>query len=102
MNTYPICEREIGAAQLHSVTEIAPNSLILCVNKSPILYSFRAGARAIRHGVKITLVSSEFSVAVMLNQVCVDKTMILLFIDYHASSSTSYIHGPSQLLGTQL
>ena len=67
MNTYPICEREIGAAQLHSVTEIAPNSLILCVNKSPILYSFRAGAKAIRNGVKITVVSSEFSVAFMLN-----------------------------------
>ena len=58
---------EIGAAQLHSVTEIAPNSLVLYVNRSPIRYSFRAGASVIRYGVKITIVSSEFSVAVLLS-----------------------------------
>ena len=38
---------EIGAAQLLSVTEIAPKSPLLCVNRNPIRYGFRAGAKAI-------------------------------------------------------
>ena len=42
---------EIGGAQFRSVTEIAPKSPFLCVNRSPIRYGFRAGAKAIRHGV---------------------------------------------------
>ena len=38
---------EIGAAQLRSVTEIAPKSPLLCVNRSPIQYALRAGAKVI-------------------------------------------------------
>ena len=38
---------EIGVAQLRSVTEIAPKLPFLCVNRSPIQYCFRAGAKAI-------------------------------------------------------
>ena len=34
-----------GAAQLLSVTEIAPKSPILCVNRDPIRYGFCAVAR---------------------------------------------------------
>ena len=37
---------EISAAQLCSVTEIAPNSPFLCVYRSPNRYGFRAGAKA--------------------------------------------------------
>ena len=45
---------EIGAAQLHSVTEIAPKSPFLCVNRIHIRYSFCAGAtEAIRNSVSI-------------------------------------------------
>ena len=40
---------EIGAAQLRTVTEIAPKSPFLCVNRSPIRYGFRAGAKAVRY-----------------------------------------------------
>ena len=40
---------EIGAAQFQSVTEIAPKSSFLCVNRGPI----RAGAKAFRHSVNI-------------------------------------------------
>ena len=36
---------EIGAAQLRSVPEIAPKSPFLFVNRSPIRYDFRAGAK---------------------------------------------------------
>ena len=36
-----------GAAQFRSVTEIAPKSPLLCVNRSPIWYGFRAGKRDI-------------------------------------------------------
>ena len=56
MNIYPmwLFTLEIGAAQLRSVTEIAPKSPFLRVN-SPILYSFRAGAKAIWHSVNIFL-----------------------------------------------
>ena len=39
---------EIGAAQLRPVTEIAPKSPFLCVNRSPIQYGFPAGAKAIQ------------------------------------------------------
>ena len=46
---------EICAAQLRSVTEIAPKSPFLCVNRSPIQYGFRAGAKAIRYSVNIIL-----------------------------------------------
>ena len=44
---------EIGAAQLRSVTEIAPKSPLLCVNRSPIRYGFRAGAKDIQYNVNI-------------------------------------------------
>ena len=37
---------EIDAAQLRSVTEIAPKLLFLCVNRSNSQYGFRAGAKA--------------------------------------------------------
>ena len=42
---------EIGAAQLRSVTEIAPPQPFLCANRSPIRYGFRGGAKAIRYSV---------------------------------------------------
>ena len=35
-----------------SVTEIAPKSRFLCVNRSPIQYGFRACANAMRYSVK--------------------------------------------------
>ena len=39
---------KIGAAQLHSVTEIAPPQLkFLCVNRSPIWYGFRLAAQKV-------------------------------------------------------
>ena len=38
---------EISAAHLRSVTEIAPKSPFLCVNRSPVGYGFRADAQAI-------------------------------------------------------
>ena len=46
---------QIGEAQLHSVTNIAPKSRFLCVNQSPIRYGFRAGAKAICCSVNIAL-----------------------------------------------
>ena len=57
MNIYPmwLSTLEIGAAQVRSVTEIASKSPFLRVNRSPILYSFRAGAKATRHSVNIFL-----------------------------------------------
>ena len=39
---------EIGAAQLGSVTGLAPKSPFLCVNRSPIQYGFPVGAKAIQ------------------------------------------------------
>ena len=53
MNTYPICDftLENRVAQHRCVTEIALKSPFLCVNKSPIRYGFRAGAKAIRYSV---------------------------------------------------
>ena len=50
---YPICNSPLN---LHSVTEIAPKSRFLCVNRSPIRYGFRAGAKAIQYSVSIALV----------------------------------------------
>ena len=44
---------EIGAAQLRSVTRNAPPQQFLCVNKRPIRYDFRGGAKAIRYSVNI-------------------------------------------------
>ena len=45
---------EIGTEQLRSVTEIAPKSPFLRVNRSPIRYDFRACATATRYSVIIT------------------------------------------------
>ena len=42
----------IGAA-LHSITEISPKSLFLRVNRSPIWYNFRTGAKGIRCSVNM-------------------------------------------------
>ena len=39
---------EISVTQLRPVTEIAPKSPFLCVNRSPIQYGFPAGAKAIQ------------------------------------------------------
>ena len=47
---------KIDAAQILSVTEIAPKSRFLCMNRSPILYSFRAVAKATLHSVTLALV----------------------------------------------
>ena len=41
----------IGAAQLRSVTEFPPKSPFLRVNRSPIWYNFRTGAKGIRYSV---------------------------------------------------
>ena len=43
----------IGAAQLRSVTEFAPKSPFLRVNRSPIWYNFRTGAKGIRYSVNM-------------------------------------------------
>ena len=44
---------EIGSAQLRYVTEIAQPQVFLCVNRSPIRYDFRGGAKAMRYSVDI-------------------------------------------------
>ena len=57
-NTYPdmcLSTLEIGAAQLRSVTEIAPTEPFLCVNRSAFRYDFRGNAKAIRKSVNIAL-----------------------------------------------
>ena len=46
---------EIGEAQLSSVTEITPKSPSLYVNRSPVWYGIRAGAKAIPYNVNIVL-----------------------------------------------
>ena len=46
---------EIGEVQLSSVTEIAPKSPSYCVNRSPIWYCLRAGAKVIRYCVNRVL-----------------------------------------------
>ena len=46
---------EICATQLLSVTEIAPKSLFLCVNSSPVRYGLSACAKAIRDSVNMAL-----------------------------------------------
>ena len=46
---------DIGAAQLCSVTEIAPKTPFLCVNRSSIRYVFHAGPRAIQYKVRTWL-----------------------------------------------
>ena len=57
MNTYPIHDSvstlEIRAEQLRPVTEITPPQPFLCLNRSPIRYGFRAGAKAIRYSLNI-------------------------------------------------
>ena len=40
-----------SAAQLCSITEIAPKSPFLCVNRNPIQYGFPAGAKAMRYSM---------------------------------------------------
>ena len=45
---------EIGAVQLGSVTGLVPKSPFLCVNRNPIQYGFRAGAKAIQYSVNTT------------------------------------------------
>ena len=55
MNTYPICDSPLWKSARRSirfVTEIAPISLLLCVNRSPTLgYGFGTGAKSIRYSM---------------------------------------------------
>ena len=46
-------DRSFGAAQLWSVTEMAPKTPFLCVKRIPIRYGCHAGAKAIRCNVNI-------------------------------------------------
>ena len=54
---YVLCHNafEIVAAQLCAVTETAPKTQFLCVNRSPIRYGFHGGAKAFRNIVNIAL-----------------------------------------------
>ena len=54
MNTYTIYDAALSRsarAQLRSVTEITLKSRFVCVNRSPIPYGFRFGAKAILYRV---------------------------------------------------
>ena len=56
---------EIGIAQIRSVTNIAPKSSVLSVNKSPILdqsiqFDFRCGVKAIQCSDRIQLLTKRF------------------------------------------
>ena len=44
-----------SVAHLRFVTEFAPKSLLVCVNRSPIRYGFHAGAKDIRYSVNKAL-----------------------------------------------
>ena len=46
---------KIDAVQLRSVTEIAPKLPFSCVNRSPIRYNFRSGAKAVPYSVNVAL-----------------------------------------------
>ena len=58
-----------GAAQLHSVTEIAPPQPFSCVNRSPIPYDFRVNAKAIHYSLNRAFKSlvSKINVEVSAN-----------------------------------
>ena len=64
VNSYPICDsllnliRDQRSAAL-SVTEMAPKSPSLCVNRTPIRCGFHAGAKATRYSVDIALTSAK-------------------------------------------
>ena len=53
---------EIGAAQLRAVTETGPKLPFLYVDRSPLHYGFRAGAKAIRYSENTALVYRLFTV----------------------------------------
>ena len=50
----------IGAAQLRSVTEIAPPQPFLYMNSSPIQCDFRGCVKAIQHSLNIALINLHF------------------------------------------
>ena len=60
---------EIGAAQLRSVTEIAPKSPFLCVNRSPFRYGFRGDAKAIRYSKNIAF--GQTVVRLVIGLICI-------------------------------
>ena len=45
-----------SAVQLSSITEIAPKSPFLCLNRNRIRYGFRAGAKAMRYSMNTYLI----------------------------------------------
>ena len=55
LSTLEICE-----AQPLFVTEITPPQPFFCVNRSPIRYDFRGGAKALRYTVNIALTFIHF------------------------------------------
>ena len=82
---------EFGAAQLRFVTELAPESPFLCVNKIPIWYDFRAGANLdIRYSVSIA--QSYFIGLLLIQQtdVNVPWSILLSTIGLTSKSSKSW------------
>ena len=53
--TYPSPLKRLAQCNFDPATEIAPKSPFLWVNRSPIRYDFRAGAKAIRYFVNMAL-----------------------------------------------
>ena len=49
-----------NAGQLRTVTEMAPKSPFLCVNRSPLRYGFHAGAKTIRYRANIALREGQY------------------------------------------
>ena len=70
--------------QLRSVTEVVPRSLFLRVNRSPIRYSFRAGANAIQCSENTASANSKISTRVILifySEVTAESGRLWLLID---------------------
>jgi len=55
--------------QLRFVTEVAPPQPFLCVNRTPIRYEFRDGAKAIRYRVNI---ASKSLLGISTSSSCID------------------------------
>ena len=75
---------EISAAQLHSVTEIAPLEPLLCVTRSPIRYDFRGDTKAIRYIVSIAShwasKKEEFNKYAVLLYFCIFNEMYMYLL----------------------
>ena len=95
VDTSPLQRSVQRSLLLRAVTETALKSPFLCVNRSPIRYGFRAGAKAIRLRTIVSSREFVFNCAILNhfyqpNRISVEGTLLTVIMRLYASTKNNH------------